>query len=82
MDWVKLLKDIVSLGQSLYVFKDPCVCGSRDIRVESTESITRRRSHLVYCVDCHIRTPWYATKRRAKRAWNLDMRDKTRGCNK
>ena len=60
-----IARNIVTFGNSLFVFLSRCSCGSNDVKAAKYGD-----GWIVYCADCRIRTPEYRWKRTAKRAWN------------
>ncbi len=70
--WLAILgviKTIVTLGDILYVFLEPCKCGSR----EAGPMRLQRYCWIVFCPRCRIKTTSHRFKRQAKRDWNRDM---------
>jgi len=73
MNWIKFFQNVVTLGNSLYVFTDRCECGSNDVRINDG-LLDGEKMHCVFCNDCRARTAWYKFPSTSKRAWNRMIR--------
>lgn len=76
MKWFKIgraLLQLITIGERLYVFADPCDCrGRTNVQVKETQN-----GFWVRCRDCKLHGTEQPTKRLAKKAWNRIMRE---GC--